>query len=78
MPVPSEAFRVGDVYIDYFPEQVMFHYVHDTGKIFRRFYGDRHETEVPHSSDLFREAQQIGVVTTAERYNTFDKDVLLR
>jgi len=78
MPVPSEAFRAGDVYIDFPQEQVMFHYVHVGGKVFRRFYGEQGEVEVPYTSNLFREAERIGVVTTAERYNNVKRSPLLR
>jgi hypothetical protein len=56
----------------------MFHYVHDSGKVFRRFYGEQGEVEVPYTSNLFREAERIGVVTTAERYNNVKRSPLLR
>lgn len=68
MPVPHEAFSNGDVYIDYPQEQVMFHYIHETGVVFRKFYGENEEEEVPSSSELFSEARRIGFPTIAERY----------
>jgi hypothetical protein len=68
MGVPNEAFRSGDVFIDFPQEHVMFHFVKDTGKVFRKFYGKSSEDEIPHTSSLFAEAQIFGSLTTPERY----------
>jgi hypothetical protein len=69
MPLTSAAFRAGDVYIDYPQETVMFHYERKTRKVFRRFYGERVETEIPHTSNLYNEAKRIGEQITADRYS---------
>jgi hypothetical protein len=68
MGVRSEAFQQGDVYIDFPQEDVMFHFVKNNGKIFRKFYNDPLEDEIQHTSTLFAEARTYGVTTTAERY----------
>ena len=68
MGVPSGAFQSGDVYIDFPYERAMFHFVKESGKVFRKFYGDAVEKEVPHASKLFADAQIGGTVTTAENY----------
>ena len=68
MPVPSSAFREGDVYIDYPQEEILFHFVRETGAVFRKFYGDREEAEIPASFELFAEARRIGTQISAEQY----------
>jgi len=68
MGIKTEEFLKGDVYIDFPYEEVMFHFVKDSGKIFRKFYGDPLEDEVPHTSKLFAEAQIAGDLITAEQY----------
>jgi hypothetical protein len=65
--VQSEAFRNGDVYIDFPQEDVMFRYDKPSGKVYRRFYGEE-EVEIEHSSDLFAQAQIYGTATTREEY----------
>ncbi len=63
-----EAFREGhDVYIDYPFEDAMFRYEYQTGKVFRKFYGEA-EVEVGYASNLFREAISAGKEITAEEY----------
>lgn len=68
MPIPNDAFRAGDVYVDYPQEDVKFRAMRDTGKIYRRFNGEIKEVEIPYTSDLFSEAQRLGVMITAEDY----------
>ena len=51
----TSAFRTGDpVYIDFPFEDVMFRY--EGGKVYRKFYGETQETEVPQPSELFCQA----------------------
>jgi hypothetical protein len=52
--VPSAAFRLGDVYIDYPFEDVKFRFEFKTGKAYRKFYGQA-EAEIPASSKLFNQ-----------------------
>ncbi len=68
MAVPLERFGAGDVYIDFPFEDMMFHYVKETGRVFRRFYGETHEDEIPHSAGVFCDAISAGTETTAEDY----------
>jgi hypothetical protein len=66
--VRLEIFREGhDVYLDYPFEQAMFRYERQTGRVFRRFYGEA-EVEIEHTSNLFHEAISAGEQITAERY----------
>ncbi len=68
MAVRLEAFREGhDVYIDYPFEDAMFRYEYQTGKVFRKFYGEA-EVEVDRTSNLFHEAISAGQQITAEKY----------
>ncbi len=68
MGVPLEVFREGhDVYIDYPFEDAMFRYEYQTGKVFRKFYGEA-EVEVGYTSNLFREAISAGQQITAGQY----------
>ena len=68
MGVRLEVFREGhDVYIDYPFEDVMFHYEYQTGRVFRKFYGEA-EVEVGYTSNLFREAISAGQQITPEQY----------
>lgn len=60
MAIKSELFAKGDVYIDYPQEDVMFHFDHASGKIFRKFYGSPKESEVSHSSSIFAESRIYG------------------
>ena len=62
-----DAFREGDVYLDYPSEDVKFRYENKTGKVFRRFYGQAEE-EVSYSSNLFRDAMSSGKQITREEY----------
>jgi hypothetical protein len=65
--VMLEAFRQGDVYLDYPFEDVKFRYEKQTGKVYRRFYGQA-EQEVSYSSNLFRDAISAGKQITSEEY----------
>jgi len=68
MAVPLEVFREGhDVYIDYPFEDAMFRYEYQTGRVFRKFYGEA-EVEAGYTSNLFREAMSAGQQITAEQY----------
>jgi len=67
MPVPSDAFRAGDVYINFPQEEVMFRWVKTTQQTFRKFYSAS-ENEIHYTNKLFREAERIGVQITAEEY----------
>lgn len=68
MGIPNEAFKGGDLYIEYGFEEVLFRYEKKTSRFFRKFYDESHEHEVPHDSELLCEATCSGVLTTAERY----------
>jgi hypothetical protein len=63
----SEAFRAGDIYLEYPYEDVKFRWEHETERVYRRFYGKR-EVEVPHDSNLFNEAIRFGEQITREEY----------
>ena len=63
-----DIFRQGhDVHIDYPFEDVMFRWECQTGKVFRKFYGQV-EVEVDPTSKLFHEAISVGQQITAEQY----------
>ena len=63
-----EVFREGhDVYLDYPFEDVMFRWEYQTGKVFRKFYGQA-EVEIDHTSNLFHEAMSAGQQITAKQY----------
>ena len=75
MPVATESFSKNpDVYIDFPQEEVMFHYVRENGRVFRKFYDDPTEDEVSYTSDLFNEARIVGDETTADHYNSLVKE----
>ena len=67
MPVPVEAFQKGDVYIDYAFEDAMFRYEKATGKVYRRFTGER-EQEIRPDSDLYCQAKLSGREITRDDY----------
>ena len=68
MGVRNELFAAGDVYIDFPQEDVMFHFEHATGKIFRKFYWRPAEDQVDRSSSLFAESLLYGEAVGPERY----------
>jgi len=55
MPVQLDAFKRGDVYIDYEFEDAKFRFDKATGRVFRRFYG-KEESEIKPDSDLYNQA----------------------
>ncbi len=65
----TSAFQAGDVYIDFPYEEVMFRYEKQTGRVFRKFYGEATEDEVDRSLNLYAEARVAGTQTTAEEYS---------
>lgn len=68
MGIPQAAFRAGDLYIEYWFEDVLYRYEKETGRFFRKFYKNTQEIEVPYDSKLLCDAKCRGVLTTAERY----------
>jgi hypothetical protein len=50
MSVSSERFRRVDMFVDYDFEDVMFRYDAESRRFFRKFYGESHESEVPHDN----------------------------
>lgn len=67
MAVQLEAFKKGDVYIDYAFEDAKFRYDKGTGKVFRRFYGQT-EVEIRSDSDLYNQAILSGRQITRDEY----------
>ncbi len=65
--VSLEAFRAGDVYIDFPYEEMKFRFEKATGKVFARFYG-KPEHEVDPKSGLFHDAISAGKLITREEY----------
>ena len=70
MSVANEKFQQGDVFIDYDFEDVMFRYDFGSRRFFRRFYGDSHESEVPHDNRLLNDAIRFGNETEAVAYRS--------
>jgi hypothetical protein len=66
--VANRRFREGDVFIDYDFEEVMFRYDFASERIFRKFYGKPHETEISHDNGLFNDAIRFGDEIDAESY----------
>lgn len=66
--VTTKAFIEGDVYIDYPYEDVKFRYDKKTQKVFRRWYGESEEMEVPYDSHLYNDAHSAGWQITREEY----------
>lgn len=56
MPIPSQRFQRGDVFIDYDFERVMFRYDATTQSFFRKFYGEVDEKPVPSNNRLLADA----------------------
>lgn len=67
MPVPLDAFKKGDVYIDYAFEDAKFRYCKEDGKVYRRFYGQA-EVEIRPDSDLYNQAILSGREITRDEY----------
>jgi 16S rRNA G527 N7-methylase RsmG len=62
-----DVFIKGDVYIDYPFEDAKFRYEKQTGKVYRRFYGEAEDEIVP-SSDLYNQAIRVGKQITRDEY----------
>jgi hypothetical protein len=62
-----DAFIAGDVYIDYPFEDAKFRYHKESGKVYRRFYGQA-EVEIEASSQLYNEAICNGKQITPDEY----------
>jgi hypothetical protein len=67
MPVQLEAFKQGDVFIDYAFEDAKFRYDKQSGKVFRRFYGQS-EVEIRPDTDLYNQAILAGRQITRDEY----------
>ena len=65
--VSMDAFQAGDVYLDYPYESAKFRFEKESGKVFRRFYGQP-EKEILPSSELYNEAISAGTQITREKY----------
>lgn len=65
--VSLDAFRAGDVYIDYPYEEVKFRFEKKTGKAYGRFYGEA-ENEIDRKSGLYHDAISAGKLITREEY----------
>jgi len=63
----ADAYRAGDVYLDYPFEDVKFRWEKETKKVFRRFYGQA-EAEISHTSNLYHDAISAGKLITREEY----------
>lgn len=67
MAVQLEAFKQGDVYIDYAFEGAKFRYDSQTGQVYRRFYGQS-EVEIRPDADLYNQAILSGRQITHDEY----------
>lgn len=64
-------FAVGDVFIDYPFEMVMFRWDSAEKKIYKKFYGKKETPEpVPYDNRLFNEALLSGREMTRDQYKT--------
>lgn len=68
MGVRSEQFQEGDVYIDYDFEDVLFRFDHASRRVFRKWYGQGDEFEVPNDNNLYQQAIRFGDAIDAETY----------
>lgn len=66
MSIDLLAFTKGTVFIDYPFEEVKFHYAN--GRVYRKFYGEQKETEIPPSSTLFHDAIASGQEISGTEY----------
>jgi len=62
-----DAFIKGDVYLDYPFEQAKFRYEKESGRVYRRFYGQPEDEILPGSS-LYNDAIRTGKQITREEY----------
>jgi hypothetical protein len=65
--VPSAAFHLGDVYIDFAYESVKIRFEKKSGKVFSKFYG-KSESELSSSTNLFRDATDAGELISRADY----------
>jgi len=65
MGIPNSAFRVGDLYIEYVFEEVLFRYEYESEQFFCKFYSDTEEHRRNHDNRLLNDAILSGVLTTA-------------
>lgn len=70
MPIKMGAYlSQKDVYIEYEFEDVLFRRMHDTGLIFRKFYGeDEAENPIPYTNRLYNDALLYGEEITRNEY----------
>ncbi len=66
--VTMKAFIEGDVYIDYPYEDVKFRFEKETNRVYRRWYGESEEMEIPYHSDLYNQSHSGGWAITREEY----------
>lgn len=69
MSVSAERFQGRDVYIDYPQERVMYRWANTSQKLYRCFYGERDEQEVPYTDKMFRDAMSYGNEVRIEVYD---------
>ena len=67
MVVQLDAFKKGDVYMDYAFEEAKFRYDKQSGKVYRRFYGQT-EIEIRPDSDIYNQAILSGREITRDEY----------
>lgn len=64
----TKPFASGDEhYLDYPAEEAKFRYEPETGRVYRRFYGEDEEV-IKSSSDLYNQAISIQKIITREEY----------
>lgn len=65
----GEKFSLGDVYVDYEFERVMFRRDHIEKKIYRKFYSEEEGKQpVPHDNRLYNDALLYGNEVTRDGY----------
>ena len=70
--VPPEAYRRGqDIYIIYSFEDVAFHWMHETGKVFRKFKNTSHQSVIENSNRLYMDARMGGRLASREEYEQY-------
>jgi hypothetical protein len=66
--VATKPFASGDEhYLDWPTEEAKFRYEKETGKVYRRFYGEKEEVIKP-NSDLYNHAISVAKIITREEY----------
>lgn len=65
----GERFEIGDVFVAYPHEEVMYRWDHRSKQVFVQFYGDPESSQpVSHDNRLFNEALRFGDEITQEEY----------